>query len=586
MSRNVSHQLLDILVEAGVTQVFGVIGDALNTFAQAIHQSEQVEWINVHHEENGSYAAFAQAALSGNLAVCAGTVGPGALHLINGLYNAKRERVPVVAVTGQVPVSQIGTNFHQEVDLEKIYADVCGYQAIIRAPREAPRLIQRAIETALSERTVCRIELPADVAEMPAEGDELVHPTVRSQATLVPSRAQVQDLAELIAKHARITILAGAGCRGARESVLQLADAISAPIVHSLRATDIFDHDCPHVAGLTGLIGNPSGYHAVMDCDLLLMLGTDFPYVDYLPHETTTAQVDMRLANIGNRTAVDLGIHGDVDATLELLLPLLEPREESEFHRTIRRSFHAWRESMKDSASTERTHEPLHPQMFVGMIDELASDDAIFVVDTGTATVWAARHLSCHGDRRMIGSFNHGSMAVGVPGGLGAQLLDPQREVWVLVGDGAFTMAMQDWITVANRNLPVKLLVLNNASLGLVKLEMEVAGIVPQDEVLAVNAPDFAAYSRWCGGDGVRVEHAADVRAAVEQAKSSTKPFLIDARVSSGELSLPPKIQSEQAAGFAETKAKQVLLALSGDHDQWQKIKEELAAYFDRGRSS
>lgn len=583
MSRNVSEQLLEILIEAGVTQVFGVIGDALNTFAQAIHKHDAVEWISVRHEENASYAAFAQAELSGNLAVCAGTVGPGALHLINGLYNAKRERSPVLAVTGQVPVGQIGTGFHQEVDLTKIYDDVCDFQAVIRSPQEAPRLIQRAIREAISNGSVSRIELPADIAEMSCEGDDFIQPLFRSRASLVPDDAQVQQLAELIRTHQgkRISILAGAGCRLAREEVIALADKLQAPITHSLRACDIFDHDCPHVAGLTGLIGNPSGYHAVMNTDLLLMLGTDFPYTEYLPHDCTVVQIDSSLPRIGNRVGVDLGIHADVKAALQQLLPQVESQGASEFHDKITGSFEDWRREMRQAADPSRDHEPLHPQIFARFINEHASDDAIFVVDTGTITVWASRYISFHSDRRMIGSFNHGSMAVGLPAALGAQLLFPQREVWALVGDGAFTMAMQDWLTIANRGLPIKMLVLHNSSLDLVKLEMEVAGIVPEEDVLAIDVPDLADYSRWCGAEGVRVEHAGDIEAAIQRAKQSSGPFLIDAVVTNGELSMPPKIKMEQAVGMAESKAKQAWMALSGDHEQWNNIKEELAAYFD-----
>ncbi len=583
MSKNISEQLLDILVDAGVRQVFGVIGDALNHFASAIHHNDKVEWIATRHEGNASYAAFAQAELSGELAVCAGTVGPGALHLINGLYNAKRERCPVLAVTGQVPMSQLGTNFHQEADLTKIFDDVCAFQAVIRSPEEAPRLIQKAIKVAIDERTVCRVELPGDLAGMASAGQEFVHPMIRSQATLMPSDEQIRQFAELIREYRgkRIAILAGAGCRDARAEVVQLAEMLRAPITHSLRACDIFDHDCPHVVGLTGLIGNPSGYHAVVSADLLLMLGTDFPYTAYLPHGTKTVQVDTRLPNIGNRIAVDLGIHADIKPTLQKLLPLVEPTESSKFHDKLVSSFQHWREKMKETADASRDHEPLHPQIFARLIDETASDDAIFVVDTGTATIWAARHISFNGKRRMIGSFNHGSMAVGVPAALGAQLLYPDREVWAIVGDGAFSMAMQDWITICNRKLPIKMLVLHNSSLGLVKLEMEVDGIVPEQDVLEVDLPDMAAYSQWCGGDGVRVEHAVDAATAVVAAKQAKRPFLIDAVVSSGELSMPPSIGVDQLVGMGTSKLKQVMMAVSGDAQQWDNIKEELAAYFD-----
>lgn len=579
---NVSDQLLNILSEVGVRHVFGLTGDALNHFVDAIRQQGKVEWITVRHEETAGYAAYAQAALTGRLAVCAGTVGPGALHLINGLYNAKKERTPVLAITGQVPMVHQGTNYFQEVDLKKMFDDVCAYQAIIRSPEEAPRQVLRAIRIALSRRAVCRIELPADIAAMDAAGERYLGPIPVSDAVLMPGKHALHKAAESLNGGSRITILAGAGCRGAREEVLQLAEKLKAPIVHTFRAADIFDHDTPGVVGLTGLIGDPAGYHAVMRCDRLLMLGTDFPYDSFLPQGTETIQVDICLENIGNRTPVQVAVHGDVKATAKRLLELVQGGTDGQFRETLMEAFSKWKDRMRDDADPKEDHEPLHPQIFARTIGQKASADAIFTIETGTSAIWAARHISFHGDRRILGSFNHGSMGVGLPSAIGAQVLYREREVWGLVGDGSFTMGMQDFLTAVEHKLPIKIILFNNGELGFVELEMEEAGLVPQHGALQQFNPDFAEFAKLCGGDGVRVTHAKDIEAAVGMAKRSVKPFIIDAVVSGGEVSLPPHITWRQVLGFGRSKFHEARLAISGDPKQWSNLSEEIRTSMDK----
>jgi thiamine pyrophosphate-dependent acetolactate synthase large subunit-like protein len=579
---NVSDQLLKILTDVGVKQVFGLTGDALNHFVDAIRQQDKVEWITVRHEETAGYAAYAQAALNGRLAVCAGTVGPGALHLINGLYNAKKERTPVLAITGQVPTVQQGTNYFQEVDLKKMFDDVCAYQAIIRSPEEAPRQVLRAIRIALAQGAVCRIELPADIAAMEAAGERYLGPVPVSDAVLVPGENSLRKAAASLDAGKRITILAGAGCRGAREEVLRLAERLKAPIVHTFRAADVFDHDTPGVVGLTGLIGDPPGYHAVMRADRLLMLGTDFPYDTFLPHGTETIQVDTRLENIGNRTPVQVGVHGDVKAAVTRLLDMVQERRDSDFRTALMHAFGKWKDQMLRDADPKEEHEPLHPQIFARIIGQKASNDAVFTIETGTSAIWAVRNISFHGDRRILGSFNHGSMGVGLPSAIGAQALYPEREVWGLVGDGSFTMGMQDFLTAVERKLPIKIIVFNNSELGFVKLEMEEAGLAPQYGALKQFNPDFADFARLCGGEGVRVEHARDIEAAVELAKRSTKPFIIDAVVSGGEVSFPPHISWKQVLGFGRSKIKEAALAVSGNAAQWKNLSEEIGTTIDR----
>lgn len=581
MAKNVSEQLLDILVSVGVEHVYGVTGDALNFFVKAIEEREDVDWIGMKHEGNGSYAAFGESQTSGKLGVCAGTVGPGALHLINGLYNAKKERTPVIAITGQVPQIQQGTNFFQEVDLKKVFDDICDYQAIIKTPEQAPMVIQRAIKIALANNSVCRIELPANVAEMKAQNQQFVHPIKKYTSRLVPGEETVIEAASLLNKAKTVGILAGDGCRESRDAVLELSKKLKAPITHSLRASDIFDHDTENVVGLTGLIGNPSGYNAVMKCDLLLMLGTDFPYIDFLPHDTKTIQVDIRQENIGNRTAVALGVWSDISSFLEMLLPKVHVKDDSDFIEKLKQNFNDWRKNMKEQASPERDNEPLHPQIFAGFVNEHASNDAIFTIETGTSAIWAAHHISFHSQRRLIGSFNHGSMAVGLPAAIGAQFAHPSREVWCLSGDGAFNMAMQDFITAVKYNLPVKVLIFNNSELSFVKLEMEQVGLAPSLDALHQSNVNFAEYARLCGGDGVRVKHAKDIEAAIIQAKNSKKAFIIDAVVSSGALSLPPHIGFKEAIGFGTSKLREAGQVISGDKNQWENLKKELQSYFD-----
>lgn len=578
---NVSEQLLQILVDTGVKNIYGVTGDALNFLVKAVEERDDIHWRGFKHEGNASFAAFGESETTGELAVCAGTVGPGALHLINGLYNAKKERTPVLAITGQIPRELQGTNYFQEVDLKKVYDDVCRYQAIIRTPAEAPLVIQRALKIAINHRTVCRIELPADIAEMKADNQHFVHPIFKSDAILMPSAARVEQVTDVVNQAGRISILAGHGCREARAEVLALARKLKAPITHTLKASDIFDHDAPNVVGLTGLIGNPSGYQAVMKCDLLLMLATDFPYIEFLPHDTKTIQVDIRPENIGNRTAVDIGVHADIKAFVDALLPKVRERTDTAFLDKLTGNFSQYREDKREEASTERDNEPLHPQIFANFINQHAANDAIFTVETGTSAIWAANHISFHSQRRVIGSFNHGSMAVGMPAAMGAQFGHPGREVWSITGDGAFNMVLQDFITAVRYDLPVKILVLNNGQLSFVKLEMEQAGLVPALDALHQENINFAEYAKLCGGDGVRVEHVEDIERAILRAKQSTKPFVIDAVVNSGELALPPHVGIKQILGFGTSKAKEVLQVITGDKSQWENLRKELNSWFD-----
>lgn len=531
---NVSEQLLQILTNEGVKHIFGVAGDALNPLISAMANQTDVKWIKMKHEGNASFAAFAQGELNGNIGVCATTVGPGALHSINGLYSARKERSPLLVITGQVPIEFIGTNHFQEVNLTKVFDDICDYQAIIRSPEEAPRVILRAMRIAINNNSVCRIELPADIAQMPAANTDFVHRVFRSQSTVFPEQKNLEKAVELIDKAKKVGILAGAGCRSSREEVLEFAQKVNAPITHTLRASDIFDHSSQNVVGMTGLIGNPWGYEAVTKCDLLIMLGTDFPYTHFLPDNTKTIQVDIRPENIGNRTSVTLGLHADIKHFVNYINGKCEIKKDSAWVEKLNRDFKKWLDYNCKTSDGEKDFKVTHPQVVAREISDIASDDAIFVIDTGTSAIWSSNFMNFHSQRRIIGSFNHGSMAVGLPAAIGAQLQFPDREVWALVGDGAFNMSLHDFSTAVEYDLPVKIIIFNNSELGFVKLEMEEAGLVPNYDALRVENFDFAEYAKLVGGDGVNVTENEGIIPAIQQAQKSKKPFILNAFVTGG----------------------------------------------------
>ena len=580
---NVAEQILKIIEEVGVTQIWGVTGDALNTFTDALQDDKfNIKWNAVRHEENGAFAAGAEAQATGNLAVCAGTVGPGTLHLINGLYNAKKERVPVLAISGQVARVNMGTNYFQEVGLTKIFDDVCAYQAVIRSAEEAPRVVLRAIQIALEQNAVVRVEVPVDIANLEAEGGHFTHAVVRSHAILTPSDEDIEVIASVINKAKKVTIFAGAGCTDCKDQVLQLSEKLNAPITHTLRSSDVFHTNNKNVVGMTGLIGNPSGYQAVMQADVLVMLGTDFPYTNFLPDDCIIIQIDKRLENIGNRAKVTHGIHGDCGVSLSKLIPKVNAKDDSRFVTHLVEKFKEWKQHKNNPKTYDLETKPIHPQLFIQEIDKQASDNACFTVDVGESAIWLAHHLSFYGNRKLQGSFNHGSMGVGFPAAMGIQSTNSKRQVWAIVGDGAFGMCMSDFITAVRYNWPVKILVYNNSQLGFVKIEEEEAGYAFTDKALKLTNPNFAEYAKLCGGDGIRVEDAKDIPKAIEMAIKSDKPFIIDAVTNPGELSLPPHITLQEAWGFGKSKIKEILLAVKGEKEQKKNLMDELKGFLHK----
>jgi thiamine pyrophosphate-dependent acetolactate synthase large subunit-like protein len=578
MTRSITDSLLNVLADAGAHDVFGVVGDVINPFVDGVIRDKRFRWITVRHEEHAGFAASAQSQLSGAIGVCAGTAGPGALHLINGLYNAKAEGAGVVAITGQVPMAQRGTEYHKEMDLSKVFDDVCAYQAIIDSPDQMPRMAEIAVQKALTERVVTRIEIPANIIGQDIVGEHYTRPLIHSRPSTAPAKELLEQAAEIINGGTRVTIFGGIGCRDAHAEVLALAEQTGSPVAHTLRAKDIFDYSDGPVVGLTGNIGNPAGLHAVADCDVLVMLGTDFPYVEFIPDGRPIIQVDCNLDHIGRRAPVTLGLAGDVGETLRALMPMIRKGKSGKFRDHLVKLRDKWLGQMEKQASLSRTDEPLHPQLFARAISDHADHDALFAVDVGECTVWVARQMSMVGGRRMFGGFNHGSIGAGLPTALGAAALHEGRQVWALCGDGGFGMSMNDFVTAVRYGWPINVIVFNNSEFGFVKMEMEVSGMPYSHDATGLVNPDFAAYAKACGGGGVRVEHAKDIVPAIEQANASDKPFIIDAIVSAGELVMPPEIKVEEAWGFGMSKIKEGLIGIEGDHKVWKVWRDEFMA--------
>lgn len=579
--QTVASVLVELLYQAGVRQIFGVAGDALNGLTDQIRRDGRLKWIGCRHEENAAYAAYAAAEMSGGLGVCAGTVGPGALHLINGLYNAKREGAAVLAITGQVPTHERGTNYFQEVDLNKVFDDVAGFQATITSPSQMLRLTEIAIQKCLGEKSVSRLEIPIDLMTMKIDNLHFYHPLAVQTPRVLPAPHEIEHAKELIAGAKKIAILAGVGCRGARDEVIALSDRLQAPLAHTLRSKDLFEGRHENVVGLTGLIGAPPAYHAVLDCDLLLMLGTNFPYENFLPVDVPIIQVDQRIENLGRRAPVTLGIVGTVKETVRELLASVPKRTANSFLEHMRTMHRKSEAHFVEQADPSRDAEPLHPALIAKAVSDLAADNAVFSIDVGESTVWAARYLRLRGSQRMIGSFNHGSMGCGLPIAIGAAAADPRRQTWAFCGDGGFAMSMQDLVTASRFGWPVKAVVFNNSELGFVKMENEVAGFALDSAATGLVNPHFADLAKACGAVGLRIEHARDVREVIAEAARETRPVVIEAMVSPGELSLPPHIGIRQAWGFGLSKVREGLLGVKGDHAQWENWKREIQAALD-----
>ena len=566
-SSTVADQLVAQVVAAGATHIYGIVGDSLNPVVDAVRRAQKdgvdIQWVHVRHEEAAAFAAAAEAEITGRLAVCAGSCGPGNLHLINGLYDANRSRVPVLAIASHIPSAQIGTQYFQETHPDRLFVECSVYSEMISSAAQAPRVIRSAIHHAYGAPGVAVLTIPGDVADLEAPApanDTLTRPR---RPRVVPAEADVAALADAIDAAKKVTILAGAGVRGAHDDVLALADKIAAPVGHSLRGKEHIQYDNPFDVGMTGLLGYGALQASMDEADLLILLGTDFPYDQFLPADVRTAQVDLDPTHLGRRTRSDLAVVGDVGETVRLLLPLVSRKKSRRFLDSMLKKHERAMSGVVGAYTKDvEHHTPIHPEYAAVVLDEEAADDAVFTVDTGMGNVWAARYLTPNGRRRVIGSFLHGSMANAVPHAIGAAFAARdsgarQKHVVAIAGDGGLSMLLGELVTLVHYQLPVKIILFDNATLGMVRLEMLVDGLPS----FGTDSPsvDYAAVARAIGIPSVRVEDPTQIRRALREAFAHDGPALVDLVTDPRALSIPPKITRQQVSGFTAAMSKEIL---------------------------
>jgi len=552
MTKKVADQIAETLAAVGVKRIYGVVGDSLNGITDSLRRLEQIEWVHMRNEEAGAFAAGAEAHLTGKLAACAGSCGPGNLHLVNGLFDCHRNRVPVLAIAAHIPSPEIGSGYFQETHPEIMFRECSHYCQLVSTPAQMPRVLEEAIRAAVGQRGVAVIVVSGDTAlreaiEAPAPkvGGLLPGPSI-----VLPVQGELDRLAAILNASKRVTLLCGSGCAGAHEELLALGDKLKSPMVHALRGKEHVEWNNPYDVGMTGLIGFSSGYYAMKECDTLLMLGTDFPYRQFYPETgVRIAQIDIRPQNLGRRAPIELGLVGDVGATITALLPRLEPKTDSTHLDDALLHYHEARKGLDDLAQGHAGKRLIHPQQIARVLSELAAEDAVFTCDVGLPTVWAARYLAMNGKRRLIGSFWHGSMANAMPQAIGAQCAYPDRQVISLSGDGGFTMLMGDFLSLVQLGLPTKIVVFNNGALGFIELEQKATGFL--DTGTDFKNPDFAKMAEAVGVRGIRLERPEDVQPGLAAALAHNGPVLVDAVVNRMELAMPPKVQVEMAKGFS-----------------------------------
>jgi pyruvate dehydrogenase (quinone) len=547
----VADQIVETLELAGVKRIYGVVGDSLNGLTESLRVRNMIDWIHVRHEEAAAFAASGEAQITGRLAVCAGSCGPGNLHLINGLYDAQRSRTPVLAIAAHIPTQEIGGGYFQETHPQNLFRECSVYCELVSDPSQMPFVLENAIRAAVGERGVAVLVIPGDVAlkaagkRAPAAVAGLLPP----KAVVRPAEADIAALADFLNGAARVTLFCGRGCAGAHGELMALAEALKSPIVHALGGKEHVEYDNPYDVGLTGFIGFSSGYAAMHNCDALLMLGTDFPYKQFFPSNIRIAQVDIRPSQLGRRVRLELGITGDVAETLRAVQPKLQPKSDRRHLERNLAHYKSARKGLDELATGTPGRLPIHPQYLTRLVGEAASDDAVFTFDVGMPTIWAARYIAVNGRRRLVGSLVHGSMANAMAQAIGIQAVDAKRQVISLSGDGGFAMLMGDLITLKQMKLPVKVIIYNNGTLGFVALEMKAAGFVEHGTDL--ENPDFAAMARAMGIHGKRVEDPGDLPGAVAEFLAHDGPAVLDVVTAKQELSMPPTIGLEQVKGFS-----------------------------------
>lgn len=556
MAMTSAEYIARVLEQAGIKHVYGVVGDSLNGLTDALRRLGTIEWLHVRHEEGAAFAAGAEAHLTGELAVCAGSCGPGNLHLINGLFDCQRSGVPVLAIAAHIPSTEIGIDYFQATHPEYIFRECSHYVELVSNPDQLPQVLGRAIRAAVGRRGVGVVVIPGDIALKDAVVD-VPRWVVPTRPIMHPSMKDLKRLANLLKDANRVTIFCGAGCAGAHDEVIELAHRLKAPIVHTLRGKEYIEYDNPFDVGMTGLVGFSSGYAAMMGCDALLLLGLDFPYRQFFPKHAKIAQIDIRPEALGNRCPLDLGLIGDIRETLQSLIPSIPEKANSSHLDAALAHYKKAREGLDKLADPRRDSDIIHPQYVMQQMSELAADDAIFTCDVGSPILWTARYLKVNGKRRIVGSFNHGSMANAMLHAIGAQVAYPDRQVVSMSGDGGFTMMMGDFLSLVQLKLPVKIVLLNNGTLGFVQMEMWANGFL--DTGCDLINPNFAQMANAVGIKGIRVEHPSQLRDALKEAFAHDGPALVDVVSAKQELGMPPKTTFDEAYKFGLFMMKAVL---------------------------
>jgi len=566
MSKNVSDQLVETLVSAGIKRIYAVTGDSLNHVNEAIQRNGKIKWIHVRNEETAAFAAGAEAQLTG-LACCAGSSGPGHVHLINGLYDAHRSSASVLAIASTIPTKEFGTGYFQETNIFKLFDDCSCYNQMATTTEQFPRMLQAALQHAVHKKGVAVLGLPGDITNLPAVAAETTTTIFRNKPAIRPSDDEILELADLLNSHHKITIYCGLGAADAHDEIIQLASVLKSPVAYSYKAKMSIQYDNPYEVGLTGLLGIPSAYQSMHECELLLLLGTDFPYTPFMPVHNKIVQIDLKPENLGRRAKLDLGLCGDVKETLAVLLTLLREKEDRTFLDRQLKFYKEVKKNLLFYVNDRGEPNAIHPEYVASVINELANKDAIFTVDTGMCCVWAARYIEGTGERKMLGSFNHGSMANAMPQAIGAALACPDKQVIAFCGDGGLSMMMGDLMTIVQYNLPIKIVLFNNRSLGMVKLEMEVAGI-PDVETDMLN-PDFDKLAEAMGMFGVTINSPVEVETTLQKVLQKDGPALITIQTDPNALAMPPKMEFDQMKGFAFYMGK---MMISGRADEVCKI--------------
>ncbi|OBS08748.1 thiamine pyrophosphate-dependent enzyme [Acidihalobacter prosperus] len=554
MSTTVSEIIVDTLVQAGAKRCYGIVGDTINHLTDAMRRSP-LDWVHVRHEEVGALAAGGESYLTGELSVCAGTCGPGSLHFVNGIFESHRNGAPVLLIASDIDRRERGLDFPQELDQRRIYEQCSVFCAEIAHAEQARRITAMAAQAALNKHGVAVVIVAGDMFKERAQ-DALPWAVHRTTPVTRPGDAELDRLAELIAEAERITVYAGIGARSGRDQAVALAGRLKAPLVHTTRAKEFLEHDNPHNVGMNGILGNKAGFQAVNDCDLLICLGTDFAYTQFYPDHAKIVQIDTEVTHLGRRSPIDLGLVGDVGATLDALMPRIAPKSDDTH---LRKALDTYADDLKrrDKTTDEPDATLIHPQFVAATLDRLADGDAAFTADGGSPMVWLLRHIQANGKRSFLTSLLHGTMANAYPQAIGMALAQPGRQVIALSGDGGMTMLMGDLLTLVQESVPVKILVFNNGSLGFVEMEQRIEGLL--DSYTELKNPDFSKMAEACGLFGARVEHADALEEAMHRWLAHDGPALLDVKVNRMELVMPPKVEASQVASTAIFGTKAIL---------------------------